>query len=207
MLHIRGTPASGKTTLLDLIHDYLAMNHSGIAVRSIEWHTLLNGKSSHEAILNFMGETDLRLRDEGAGNKCILIDEAQGCYNDEFLWNRIKDNAMNPEALIIVLATSYGSATVIPAYIHDGNAPTLDPSQRLSIRPIEPETVSLCLDQEETEDVIRRGMQLANWKIPFADDMIAWLHELTSGHTGALSAILRTIFENHVSILYLPEFD
>ena len=207
MLHIRGTPASGKTTLLNLIHHYLFMNHPGIAVRSIEWHTLLNGKSSHEAILKFMGETSRRLRSESASKKCILIDEAQGCYNDEFLWNTIKDNAMIPDALIIVLVTSYGSATVMPADLPTGTAPVLDPRQRLSIRPIEPETVSLCLDQEETEDVIRRGMQLANWKIPFADDMVAWLHELTSGHPGALSAILRTIFEDHVSILYLPEFD
>src|SRR3954451_11945103 len=154
-----------------------------------------------------MGETDLRLCDEGAGKKCIFIDEAQSCYNDAFLWNRIKNNAMIPEALIIVLATSYGSATVMPADLPDGTAPTLDPSQRLSIQPIEPETVSLCLDQEETEDVIRRRMGLENWKIPFADDMIVWLHELTSGHAGALSAILRAIFENHVSILFLHEID
>ena len=209
VLHIRGTPASGKTTLLDLIHHYLAMNHSGIAVRSIQWRTLLNGKSSHEAILNFMGETDLTLLGESASEKCILIDEAQDCYNDSFLWNRIKaiDDASENVGLIIVLATAYGSATVMPADLPDGTAPTLDPSQRLSIRPIERETVSLCLDQEEMEDVIRRGMRLANWEIPFADDMIAWLHELTSGHTGALSAILRKIFEDHVSILYLPEFD
>jgi len=162
VLHIRGTPATGKTTLLYLIHDYLAMNHSGIAVRSIEWHTLLNGKSSHEAILNFMGETDLRLFGESASEKCILIDEAQDCYNDSFLWNRIKaiDDASENVGLIIVLATSYGNATVIPADIPDGNAPVLNPRQRLSMQPIEPETVSLCLDQEETEDVIRRRMQL-----------------------------------------------
>ena len=168
---------------------------------------LLNRKSSHEAILNFMGETDLTLLGESVSKKCILIDEAQDCYNDSFLWNRIKNNVRIRNALIIVLATSYGSATVIPAHLRNGTAPTLEPSQRLSLRPIDPETVSLCLDREETEDVIHRGMQLANWTIPFANGMIAWLHKLTSGHAGALSAILLIIFENHVSILYLPEFD
>src|SRR5207248_5749204 len=131
------------------------------------------------------------------GKKCLLIDEAQTCYSDAFLWNRIKNNVRIRNALIIVLATSYGSATVIPAHLRNGTAPTLEPSQRLSLRPIDPETVSLCLDREETEDVIHRGMQLANWTIPFANGMIAWLHKLTSGHAGALSAILLIIFENH----------
>src|SRR5205809_1060968 len=145
VLHIRGTPASGETTLLNLIHGHLAMNHSGIAVRNIEWPTLLNGKSSHEAILNFMGETDLTLLGESASKKCILTDEAQDCYNDSFLWNRIKviDDASENVGLIIVLATAYGSATVIPADLPNGTAPVLKPSQRLSIQLIEPETVSL----------------------------------------------------------------
>src|SRR5436305_14703871 len=96
VLHIRGTPASGKTTLLALIHNHLAKNHSDIHVRFIEWNRLLSsfGKSSDEAIPKFMGETDERLQGESAGKKCLLIDEAQPCYNDNFLWNRIKNNVM-----------------------------------------------------------------------------------------------------------------
>ena len=88
--------------------------------------------------------------------KCLLIDEAQICYKDEFLWNGIKDIADTGTGLIIVLAASYGSATVKPAELTFGVAPSLKPRQRLSLRPVESEPACLYLDWTETQDVIMR---------------------------------------------------
>jgi len=59
--------------------------------------------------------------------------------------------------------------------------------------------VGLYLDLEETKDVIEKLTERElSWSVPFADDLILWLHQTTSGHVGALSAMVESVTTNMV---------
>jgi hypothetical protein len=147
-----------------------------------------------------MGETRLGLCN--ILGKCLLLDEAQGSYLDDYLWSSlIKEISGTDGGLLIILATSYGSSRNQPAKPPLSTPPVLVTDQRLSLKWTTSSSggsAGLYLDLAETNDVIRREMVRKAWSIPFADDLILWLHHMTSGHAGALSAMLQMAFENHV---------
>src|SRR2546429_1488195 len=115
VIHLRGNPASGKTSFLHLIHNHLHQKYPHIGVKCASWPKIVGRKASYEAIPKIMGETpEQNLLD--STRKCLLIDEAQVSYDDDYLWSDlIKEISHKDRGLLIVLAASYGSADNQPA--------------------------------------------------------------------------------------------
>ena len=115
VVHVRGTPSSGKSTLAGLLH--MHVEKRGTKVIHFRWPGDLNAKAKTSSfsfalnkIIQEAGMTDqtwLSLE-----NTLIIIDEAQVSYAYEDLWNKFikplvtSGNKFGP---YVVLFTSYGS--------------------------------------------------------------------------------------------------
>ncbi len=141
MIHIRGTPASGKSTLSLLLHHHVRNIRPDILLYWEIWN------SDHK-----IDWTDWRYRE----NVLLIIDEAQGSYNDKEFWaflvKQVADTGTGP---MIALFGSYGSPT-------QGPGPQLTPmyfapAQRMSIRPLQTSNnmqLAIYFTREEFENII-----------------------------------------------------
>src|SRR5947207_7127811 len=75
MIHIRRTPASGKTTLLVLLHEHLYQKYPNIGVKYITWLELTRDNKSSQAISEIMDEPS-RTGFVNTSNKCQVLDKA-----------------------------------------------------------------------------------------------------------------------------------
>jgi len=202
VIHICGTPASDKSILLELIKEHFYQKYPEIVVKRIEWRDIVLKKDSNIAIPEMMGETPQSLFK--TTKKCLLIDEAQLSYGDDYLWSSlIKNLSSRGNGLLIVLATSYGDATGRPA-ITVTTPPVLREQQRFSLKRtavFSGEAAGLYLDLAETKDVIAMITRRER-SVPFSEDLILWLHNATLGHVGALSTMVEMVFNSTVSIPY-----
>lgn len=94
VIHVRGTPTSGKTTLSLLLHDYILCTRSDIEVIWQLW--------SETESINWLKWTNRE-------KTVIIIDEAQASYNDVRFWaNLVKPVADTRFGPMIALFCSYG---------------------------------------------------------------------------------------------------
>jgi len=126
VLHLRGTPCSGKTVLMELIIDYIRRKMDKfrtVFVRS--WPTDINGENETESYL----ETILGIpakRFAASTDLVLLIDEAQTTYRNTYLWNSlIKDVDKQQRGVFIVLSSYYGNAHRLPVEIEGVTPPIL----------------------------------------------------------------------------------
>ena len=103
VLHVRGTPTSGKSTLANLLHAYAVRVRPDYKVHKYSWPTTLppglSMISPYNQVLNTVLGKPLDF-DKWASlsNTLIIIDEAQLSYNHYTLWNDyIKPLASDPK--------------------------------------------------------------------------------------------------------------
>ena len=93
-MHVRGTPASGKTILAQLLRKHVEETSPNVRVYFITWiPTYFSSEglgigSGHDELLNWATKQPTPLRDwENVQNTLLLIDEAQLSYKYVLLWN------------------------------------------------------------------------------------------------------------------------
>jgi hypothetical protein len=188
-LQVRGTPASGKSSLADLLIEY---------IEKVEGPThivLLVGWASQEDHPEG-GGTWLAGKDWHFEDGAVLVvDEAQGSYWDKLFWNRIK--AIRPDSRYRVITfASYGSAG--RDYIND--TPGVPPHNTVGLKPIDVDgqaSVGLLLSKSEFDDFVAVSFPHHRFDASFLDA----LFDFTHGHVGACDDFLRFIGGHAVSLL------
>src|SRR5947209_2320347 len=147
VVHVRGTPTSGKSTLARLLKDHVERTSLNTQVYAFSWQQPevlrkegING-SLYYQLLNFHTN---RPRDTddwlNMGNMLLIIDEAQASYQYGNLWTQyIKSISSDGDCgRRVVLFSSYGSPAEIPLIHGPAGLPSMEltTDQRASIRPL-----------------------------------------------------------------------
>ena len=206
VVHVRGTPSSGKTTLANLLRKYYKRRGEPVVFLN-GWHNV-NETTAYlisrcEAHGYFGIEHDTLLD----ANIVFIFDEAQQSYNDTDLWlGIIKTQSGSSAGPKICIFSSYGSPTTGPTKYPFGSTPIqFGHKQRVSITPsLFAENGQICLfySQEEFEDVVNRAC--SDPTRTFALDPAAreYLYSISNGHPGATNALLEFIFSVCISSIY-----
>ncbi|KAG8841762.1 hypothetical protein FRB91_004704, partial [Serendipita sp. 411] len=187
LVQVRGTPASGKTTLMHLLHARI-VNEDHNAKVYIYKHWPQNTMESIE------GEERVRHYLPGypqfQGLKTyFLFDEGQTSYWDDDLWLAFKDYIQSKQSklVFVILFCSYGDRRVRPQEVKPTPlefGPGKVTLQRTLRKDSEP--LGLLLDKEEYKDVINRQAP----KLLVTDDLQDLIYNLTNGHVGSVLAVV-----------------
>lgn len=197
VVHIRGTPASGKSTLAYLLQKYVERT-SDTLVFSFSWSLHFpNGLGTHSpyfSLLNSISNRPLHLNDWFDQRKVIIIDEAQGSYQYMSLWNDLIKFLAPDKGVYVALFTPYGSPSGHPVGNLTPTPVMFSPTQRVSIwRSRANSEIGLCFSRQEFDDVIRRvsryhgqhGQQLL-----LSRELTDYIWHITVGHASAVQSLL-----------------
>lgn len=207
MVQIRGTPASGKTTLLRLLSVFIKFYHPGTIVRIFTQWPKAGQKDGPPIELQDWEEWLVRQLDV-AENRLynpklpivILIDEGQDCYHDRVLWNYfIKTRIQTLRNIRVVVACCYGSIsegaemdivklTTSPDFIHPNQIVQLYASG---------ERPGVFFTEPEFEEVVEAFRD--NKVLQLMPKFQRSLFYLTGGHCSATFDLLQHIFTSSVS--------
>ncbi|GAD95379.1 hypothetical protein TSTA_121560 [Paecilomyces variotii No. 5] len=202
VVHVRGTPASGKTTLARHLAQRLKNTHRVVFIES--WGiTPLSTTAYLVSRAHGAGYLDVT-EDEFFGhrhnNLVFIIDEAQVTYVDSLLWyTAIKTRIGIVSGPGFCLFSSYGSpSTGAPSFNYPATTtpPILRKEQRVSLTipaGSQMPTISLFYTTSEFEDVIVRFCRQPSVEFTLAEDLQNHLYSLTDGHPGVVHAVLTFI--------------
>lgn len=214
VIHVRGTPSSGKSTMAKLLHHYYTTKGEKVAFVD-EWSTKVRPEDILTAKCRSKGHWR-ELNGHDCGNDLIIIlDEAEKTYEDTWFWcGLIKHALRNYYSIRICIFSSYGDPTAGPP-LHEfpmgTTAPMIPPSKQVSLTMAFPcsrlrlDLPDVCLfyDAEEYKEVVDRhckahssdGSYSMRNDIEFDlhTDLREYIFSLTSGHPGAVSSLLEYI--------------
>lgn len=204
VIHIRGTPASGKTTLSKLLRDYYLENHRTVFLLSI-WKSLESfpGEDPWTRFALMLQQTYSKhsLKDFFAPKTIILIDEAQTSYSDDRFWNTIiKERRSNEgEDIKICLFCSYGSPlTGLDEACAWFTPVNFGSAQRITLTPqpgkYSPNVGLFFTPDEFAEAVLLRTTHEYDEKFTIDDEAITYLYELTNGHPGGMAGLVNFLY-------------
>ena len=226
VIHVRGTPTSGKSILAHLFGDYVKTKRPDIDVHLFTWPVKIESKDGYNYdVLNYYHVLNYVLKQPATDsdtwlkrqNTLIIIDEAQRSYKfhniwDEFIKTLASSNGSGP---FVVLFSSFGSpaGTLVEVPIESGSAPVqFRPDQRVSIQalPYTNPNVSLYFSREEFSDAVARLCKKyrsddGNDFIP-SEELMQHIWELTNGHPGGVIALLEILIHSKVSISQLDHY-
>lgn len=201
VVHVRGTPATGKTTLALLLQKHLEGSHRVIFIDHWEANFRSTGylvEQSHQS-----GHKEVQANDffgSQNDNVVFIIDEAQVTYADSHLWYTvIKTRIGRSYGPRFCLFSSYGSpSTGAPEFNYPvaTTPPILRREQRVSLTiptGLEGSKISLFYTPAEFEDVIVRFCRRSTVEFTLAQDLQSYTFSLTNGHPGMVHAILTFI--------------
>lgn len=198
VVHVRGTPSSGKTTLARLLYEHLSMLGEDV-VMAVAWHEVNDAISHLINLAEQQGCRGLNRRSFLSSNVVIILDEAQHSYQDLSLWlGLIKTQSGMTEGPRLCLFSSYGSPTSGRADYPLGTTPVhFGPEQRVSITAssLSENHVQLFYDWSEFQDAVYRRSSCPESYLPLDDDAVAYLFEMTNGHPAATNAIILFLFK------------
>ncbi|KAL7653712.1 hypothetical protein ACMYSQ_008399 [Aspergillus niger] len=205
---VRGTPASGKTTLCELLRDYYLGKNQPVFLISF-WNKPLETFAGGDHWFKFarlLHEKfpDYTEKEFFSPGTIILIDEAQSSYGDFFLWNKIIKEGRDESGLPIkiCLFCSYGSPdTGLEGESVDYCPVTFGIPQRITLTPQdEPLSTQVGLfytAAEFAEAVWLRTTLGYMEKFTIDNEAISYLYEFTDGHPGVLVALVNYILSVH----------
>ncbi|EED18413.1 hypothetical protein TSTA_121560 [Talaromyces stipitatus ATCC 10500] len=208
IVHVRGTPASGKSTLSLLLRDYYRRNGRAVFWLGI-WQQNLDCLDGESPWMNFARNlrhkypSIQRAEDFFANGNVIIIDEAQTSYGDTALWNQIIKDIRGGIGYKVkmCLFCSYGSpSTGMPYNRRDHGTPVdFAPTQRISLTPsteLGSPPIGLFYNKDEFEVVVTRLCSCdVVEKYTIDRDARNYIFSLTNGHPGAVKSIVSYIFE------------
>jgi hypothetical protein len=194
---VTGTPGSGKTTLMKLLHGPILEKRPNARVFVIDdWP-----RSTLEQYFELKDRWAKSIRDWDGYQKddFYLIDEGHTSYWDERLWKSFKDEFQSltaADAPYAVLFCSYSEQLrkmhgITPPSVAAGRL-TL-PRTTLPPEGAEDQTpVGLLLDWKEYEGVLHR---FADKKLRLDDELKLFIFEFTAGHVGAVIAMFQYLIK------------
>jgi hypothetical protein len=188
-IQVRGTPASGKSSLARLLMAYIAnVEQNPEIIYIVGWpkqerHPQGGGAWLAAKKWNFQ---------DGA---VLVVDEAQGSYWDKMFWNNIKAIRPDSHCRVITFA-SYGSAG--RDYMDD--TPGVSPHHTVGLHPIDVNgqaSVGLLLNKSEFDDFVT----VRFIRHRFDASLLDAIFDFANGHVGACEDFLRFILGHDVSLL------
>ena len=198
VVHVRGTPSSGKTTLAILLWKYYRERRERVVFLD-GWHNVGNPRTHLVNECKACGYYGIEPPTLTDANVVFVFDEAQQSYNDSRLWTGIiKTQSGSHGGPRICLFSSYGSPDTGLTQYPFGSTPVhFGPSQRISITSshlAENGRVCLFYSPEEFEDVVSRRCSDQTKKFELDPAARKYLYSITNGHPGATDALLSFIF-------------
>lgn len=212
IVHVRGTPATGKTRLARLLQDRLETNRR-VVFMGLGWPpatgrrhpTEILADESHRTGFTNVGARDLLTKKNN--DLVFIIDEAQTTYRESHLWfSVIKDRMGLSHGPSICLFSSYGSpSTGSPDYQTSGNTPPILRAElRVSLVPSmcpgAPQ-ISLFYNFAEFHDVVFRFSKNRNLEFKIEDNLKNHIYSMTNGHPGMVRSVLEFL-ETVRAIIY-----
>ncbi|KAK2792922.1 hypothetical protein FQN52_002600 [Onygenales sp. PD_12] len=200
VVHVRGTPASGKSTLARLLRFHVQKVAPNLSILPITWPmaskfpTGFWDQTPYHQLLNLLSNRSLEIDDWKERRILIIIDEAQGSYPYTSLWNDFIKSITPHEGPLVALFSSYGSPTEAPLGDETPTPILFSVRQRISLRPTpaNPE-IGLFFSHEEFDDVVARvsrGHGEHGQAFLLSDDLKAYIYDLSSGHPAAVRSLL-----------------
>lgn len=205
ILHVRGTPASGKTVLLNLLHQELLTQHPSLRVVSIKsWPQSMNDFQSQNYIEQLLGAS--LSNPTVIPPTVLLVDEAQSTKEDQYFWNTFLKLLVQPalSTLRVAMFAAYGSAGNTPVEIPCITPPILRRIQRVELQwhgNDEDPPVGLFLSREEAEEIFDKATAYHQDRPSFSADFRTYVYDVTFGHAGALTSIIGEVIKHRVCII------
>ncbi|RAL12920.1 uncharacterized protein BO97DRAFT_424100 [Aspergillus homomorphus CBS 101889] len=204
VVHIQGTPVSGKTTLALLLRDYLRPTRKVIFLSG--WKRRSISMTAKEYLANVCYRSDSDgihthddlLCDENS-DLVFIVDDAHETYADTDFWPNVIEARLNRQlGPRFCLFTSYGLPTTEPLRkLPDGIMQKWQKWTRVALlrqRLASPE-ISLFYSLQEMHDVIARYNK-ATTGHKISENEKACIMRLTNGHPGMISAILDYVHQH-----------
>ena len=206
-MHVRGTPASGKSTLAMLLEQHVNSVLLGeIPVYRFRWTPgTLPLSTPYNTLLNHFTE-QIAPFDWIHMKALIIIDEAQLSYGFMDLWHgliKILASGARAGPFIITFA-SYGSATQSPLLSELSSTPVyFTPNQRVSIRPLTSNNakVGLYLTRADCDDVVFRFCNHHSkhgQRFLLSTEALQYIWDFSNGHAGGVRTLLGLIVHSPV---------
>lgn len=183
---VRGTPASGKSTLAELLTEHIRSKEGVEPVSIGSWPR--NPPPSFRW-LQYMCDRDY----DEHGPNIVIIDEAQETYGCPEFWNSYLKNIDFQHRDRVILFASYGSAIGSVSQEVEGTPMIIPNPQRIHLRRVNHgdgiAPVGLFLTKEEFDDIVKRGYSTHQ----FGRDFLDFIFNITAGHVGAIKDMLRIV--------------
>jgi len=210
-MQVRGTPGSGKTTLMELLHDRILHHDRAATVEVIKGWAKEDGTTIQDRI-----HKRIKSYSAGSGKLFLLFDNAQTTYWDAPLWeNFFKDVVQHGSGPLAILFCSYGSPSDRPVEYDEGTPLILPPGSRISLTPHDgPDhsgfpPIGLLFSREEFEEAVDRFRGADGTRIHVEQELRQILFDWTMGHAGAVGDLLvelsRMVSPLVSSILNVPQ--
>jgi hypothetical protein len=192
---VRGTPASGKSTLARLLSRHIQEKETGVRVLWIDgWES---------DVVRDCGGWSSYLRTEKLWNRSektvFIFDDAQVTYNDVGLWNNLFKGIKDyfPYRRAIAFA-SYGSPSLVftikgtPNFVADTARVSLLPTAHDDNLP----AAGLLFTRAEFDELVSK--QYSSPEYYFDPSFFDMVFRITEGHVGAMSSFIKIILESNV---------
>lgn len=201
VVHVRGTPSSGKTTLATLLKKHYQ-------ARGLRRVALLTGWTNDPERGNPLEHLASRCRFDKVDSENVLdinavyiLDGAHATYNDLQFWLiAVKAQSDRRAGAKICLFSSYGSPTTgSTAPLAFKSTPLhLGPAQRVSLTVSQTKNspdVALFYNAQEYEDVIERLCSRSSSTCELSREAKDYLFAITSGHAGATMSMVTYVYD------------
>ena len=209
VVHVRGTPASGKSTLAHLLENYVRKTGLDIRVYRFSWPAAFpdgfwSGTPYHQ-LLNWILRRPVDIPDDWWEMRVLLIiDEAQGSYEYLSVWNDFIKGISSDSGPLVALFSSYGSPSGKPLETPTPTPIIFTHAQRVSIRhsPQNPD-LALFFTRAEFDDVVERVCKRYGehgQAFILAQELRDYIWEFTGGHPAGVRTLLDGLSCSEVSI-------
>ncbi|KAL2821050.1 hypothetical protein BJX63DRAFT_418092 [Aspergillus granulosus] len=219
VVHVRGTPACGKTTLAHLLRRYYASKGRHVCFISawIDLSTYIPraaGSGAFDLLAQVLHERKAGPADYIIPGTIILVDEAQVSYSDQLFWNDIIKELIQgrcPEDIDIKLClfSSYGSPITGVEHVIYTPA-TFKAKQRVNftIQPGGP-PLGIFFTEAESYNTIDQIIEYGHSQriVTFDNHAKNYLFSLTNGHPSGLKALVDFIITEKDVWTFLKEAD
>lgn len=201
IVRVNGTPASGKTTLLNLMANELLASDPSTPVYIISGWEKNQVGSANDWAAYLENRTGIHGRSWLTHRGYLFIDEAQQSYWDDQLWADLFKAIEPISQAHIILFMSYGSPTRgFTGFDQEKYVKTpmnFSPDQQISLRPNKNtdwpwKPVSLLLDEDEANEVVERYAPafISNCKPILTPDFKQGLFLASNGHVGLITSLI-----------------
>lgn len=206
IIHIRGTPASGKSLLANFLYEYFFSRGQEVYLID-EWPRDRKETALELVLAACLPEGHRNIAELIQSDLILILDESQYTYYDSALWYKFLKiaggNAKPMNSVKVCLLSSYGSPTTGAPHIDYPESitpPVFSNNQRISlVRSSEPGSpgISLFFTKEEYSDVVKRYCKMAKEYV-ISDDLAEYIFMATNGHPGLVMAIMDYIFDVNI---------